>query len=139
MCPANALIRAVLRYLLTKRDEVVIVDLEAGVEHLGRGTAEHVDVMLIVTEANLKSLETTKRICRLSREMGIKTIFAVGNKVVDQVDEERTEEFCRANGIPLLGLIPYDEEIRKSDARGAMLDTRSKGLLSIQQLGEKLF
>lgn len=138
MCPANALLRAFLRYLLTKRDEGVIVDLEAGVEHFGRGTAEHVDLMLIVTEPTLKSFETVKRIYNLSKEMKIKTIFVVGNRIVDRSDEERLKEFCRSNGIPLLGFIPQDEEIRKSDARGDMLDTKSKGFLSIRQLGDKL-
>ena len=138
MCPANSMIRAILRYLLTKRDEAVIIDMEAGVEHFGRGTAEHVNVMLIVTEATVKSLETVKRIYILSKEMGVKAIFAVGNRIVDSSDEEVVKEFCKEKGIPLLGLVPHDEEIRKSDARGVMLDMRSKGSLSIQQLGEKL-
>lgn len=138
MCPANALIRALLRYLLTKRDEVAIVDMEAGVEHFGRGTAEHVDAMLIVTEPNLKSLETVKRICRLSKEMGIKTIFVIGNKITDFYDGEIVEKFCKANDMSLLGLVPYDEDVRKSDARGTMPDMHSESLLSIQQIGSKL-
>lgn len=138
MCPANALIRALLRYLLTKRDEVVVVDLEAGVEHFGRGTAEYVDVMLIVTEASVKSLETVKRIHRLSRDIGIKRILVVGNKIVDAMDEEIVEEFCKINDMPLLGLIPYDNVIRGSDARGSMLGVQSNGFLSIKQLGDEL-
>ncbi|MFH0748573.1 MAG: AAA family ATPase [Candidatus Bathyarchaeota archaeon] len=138
MCPANAMVRAILRYLLTKRDEVVIVDMEAGVEHFGRGTAEHVDVMLIVTEATIKSLETLKRIYKLSKEMGVKTIFSVGNRLHDSYDEKMMTDFFQQNNIPLLGLIPYDEEIRKSDARGLILDQNSPGLRSIQQLGNRL-
>lgn len=138
MCPANALIRAILRYLLTKRNEAVIVDMEAGVEHFGRGTAEHVDVMIIVTEPTLKSLETVKKIYMLSKEMGVKTIFAVGNRIVDKTDEEIVEEFCRVNGIPLLESIPYDEDIRRSDSLGIILDQKSKGFQRIQRLGETL-
>lgn len=138
MCPANALIRAILRHLLTTRGEGVIVDLEAGVEHFGRGTAEHVDVMLIVTEPSLKSLETAKRVYTLSRDMGIETIFVVGNKIIDSSDEARVKNFCQANEIPLLGLIPHDEEIRKSDAQGVMLDTFSDGFRRIQSLSNKL-
>lgn len=138
MCPANALVRAILRHLLTKRNEAVIVDMEAGVEHFGRGTAEHVNMMLIVTEPSLKSLETVKRIYKLSKDMGIKTIRAVGNKITDPFDEKTVKDFCKANGIPLLGLIPYDENIRKSDAQGIPLDAHSKGPNTIQQLSEKL-
>ena len=138
MCPANALIRAILRHLLTRRGEAVVVDLEAGVEHFGRGTAEHVDVMLIVTEANLKSLETVKRIYRLSRELGIRAVFVVGNKVVDPSEEDVIREFCKANGMPLLGIIPYDEGVRKSDAQGIALDKSSKGFLGIQRLVDGL-
>ncbi len=138
MCPANALVRAILRHLLTKMDEAVIVDMEAGIEHFGRRTAEHVDVMVIVTESSLKSLETVKRIYKLSRDMGIKTILVVGNKVSDPLDEKTVKDFCKANGISLLGLIPYDESIRKSDAQGVALDPHSRGLSSIQQLSEKL-
>ncbi|MFH0897439.1 MAG: AAA family ATPase [Candidatus Bathyarchaeota archaeon] len=138
MCPANALVRAILRHLLTKRDEAVIVDMEAGVEHFGRGTAEHVDVMLIVTEPSLKSLETVKRIYKLSKEMGIKTIRAIGNKITDPSDEKTVRDFCQVHSIPIFGLIPYDESIRKSDANGVALEAHSKGLNSIQQLSEKI-
>ena len=71
MCPANSLVRTLLRHLLTERDEVVVVDLVAGIEHLGRGTAAHVDTMLIVSEPSLKSLETARRVFTLSKEAGI--------------------------------------------------------------------
>jgi len=138
MCPANALVRALLRYVLTRRDEAVIVDLEAGVEHFGRGTAEHVDAMLVVTEPNLKSLETAKRIHRLSTGMGIKTVFVVGNKIAGSSDEEMVERFCEANGLSLLGLVPYDEEIRKSDAIGTMPEMDSRSVAIIKRIGEKL-
>jgi CO dehydrogenase maturation factor len=60
MCPANAVVRALLHHLLVKRDEAVVMDLEAGIEHMGRGTAEYVETMLIVTDPSLKSLETTE-------------------------------------------------------------------------------
>ena len=141
MCPANALVRALLRYLLTKREEVVVVDMVAGLEHLGRGTVEYVDAMLIVSEASLKSLETAKRIYKLSKEMGLKKVFSVGNKVIDDSDERMIRQFFEDNKIPLLGLIPYDEEIRRTDAKGGTvidISNPTAGVLSMMRIGEML-
>lgn len=139
MCPANALVRAVLRHILTKRDEAVIVDLEAGVEHFGRGTAEFVDAMLVVTEATVKSLETVKKVVRLSKGLGINVVFVVGNKVNDKSDEVAIRKFCDANKIPLLRVIPYDENVKKSDTQGISLDRNSEGFRAIQHLVDDLF
>jgi CO dehydrogenase maturation factor len=138
MCPANALIRAILRHLLIQRGEAVIVDLEAGVEHFGRGTAEHVDIMLIVTEASLKSLETVKRVHKLSTELGIETIFVVGNKIADSSDRAMITKFCEAQGFHLLGLIPHDEAIKKSDAQGILINSQAAGFRTIQRFSEQL-
>lgn len=135
-CPANALIRALLRHVLVKRDEFVIVDMEAGIEHLGRGTAEHVDCMLIVVEPNLKSIETAKKIYSLSRELKIKNIFAVGNKIFNTNDESIIKETYGDTGT-LLGFIPYDEKIKKADAEGRWsMDfiKNSKGAGKVQEL-----
>jgi CO dehydrogenase maturation factor len=140
MCPANALIRAILRHLLIRRNEVVIIDMEAGTEHFGRGTAETVDVMLIVTDATLKSLETAKHICRLSTDMGVKEMFIIGNRVFDDFEEKIIRKFCEKNHLPLLALIPHDDHIRKSDAMGKPLNLshKSSGFRVIRNISEKL-
>ena len=141
MCPANALVRSLLRHLLMKRDEAVVVDMEAGTEHLGRGTAEFVDVMLVVTEANLKALETAKKVYKLSKELRIREVFIVGNKVAGPSDEDMIRQFCNDSFLPLLELIPYDEEMRRADAQGkALIDfpSPSKGMFAIQKMSEKL-
>jgi CO dehydrogenase maturation factor len=140
MCPANALVRALIRHLLVKREEAVVLDMEAGTEHLGRRTAEHVNVMLIVSDANRKSLETARNIYALSREMGVEQAFIVGNKVLDSFEEEVIKEYCADNGLSLLTLIPYDEEIRKNDVRGETLtlSKASSGLNAIKTLSERL-
>ena len=140
-CPANAVIRSLLRHLLVERDEVVVMDMEAGIEHMGRGTAKHVAVMLIVTESSLKSMETGKRIYSLGRETGIERAFLVGNKVKNSNEGKLIEGFATNNGIPLLELIPYDEGILKADMRGATplnYTEISKGISTIQRIGEKL-
>ena len=139
-CPANALIRALLRHILVRRDEFVIVDMEAGIEHLGRGTAEYVDCMLIVLEPNLKSIETAKKICNLSRELKIRNIFLVGNKIFDTNDEAIIKEAYGDTGA-LLGFIPYDEKIKKADAEGDWsIDSirNSEGISKVQELMNKI-
>jgi CO dehydrogenase maturation factor len=140
-CPANAVIRALLRHLIVERDEVVVMDMEAGVEHMGRGTAKHVDTMLIVADSSLKSLETAKKIYNLAMESGIKNIFIVGNKVRNQSESELIQRFASENTIPILDLIPYDERILKADMEGETplkYVGDSEGIVAIQRIGEKL-
>lgn len=140
-CSANAVVRALLRHLLLERNEVVVMDMEAGVEHLGRGTAKHMDTMLIVSDSSFKSLETAKKIYALATEMGVKEVFLIGNKVASTYEGELIKRFTAKNGIPLLGLIPYDKSIRKADMQGETplkYLNASKGMVSIQKMGETL-
>ncbi len=140
-CPANAVIRALLRHLIVERDEVVVMDMEAGVEHMGRGTAKHVDTMLIVADSSLKSLETAKKIYRLATEAGIKKAFMVGNKVRDSSEGEMIQRFAAKNKISILALVPHDETILKADREGETplkYTEDSKGIAIIQKIGEKL-
>jgi len=141
MCPANTVIRALLHHLLVKSKEAVVTDMEAGVEHMGRGTAEHVDTMLIVTDSSLKSMETAKKLYALTKDLGIKKTFIVGNKVANSEEGKLIENFTLKNDMPLLGLIPYDEQILKADMSGEtpLKYTRiSKGIAVIRKIGEKL-
>jgi len=141
MCPANTLIRALLHHLLVKRKEVVVTDMEAGVEHMGRATAEHVDTMLIVTDSSLKSMETTKKLYTLTKDLGIKRIFIVGNKVANSEEGKLIVKFTRKRAMPLLGLIPYDEQILKADINGETplkYAHTSKGVAEIRKIGDKL-
>ena len=140
-CPANAVIRALLRHLIVERDEVVVMDMEAGVEHMGRGTARRVDIMIIVADSSLKSLETAKKIYGLATEAGIKNAFIVGNKVRDSSEGELIQQFAVKNKISILDLVPHDETILKADREGeAPLKYAdvSKGIAAIQRIGEKL-
>jgi CO dehydrogenase maturation factor len=141
MCPANTVIRALLHHLIVKRKEAVIMDLEAGVEHMGRATTEHVDTMLIVTDSSAKSMETAKKLHVLAKELGIKRVLLVGNKVKDPEESELIEEFAKANSMSLLGLIPYDEHVLKADQRGETplkhAET-SKAVAVIREIGETL-
>jgi CO dehydrogenase maturation factor len=140
-CPANTLLRMLLRHLIVERDEIVILDMEAGIEHLGRGTAKHVDVILVTAEPSLKSLEIAKKIRDLATEMGVENIFLVGNKVSGDEESRLIQDFATRNNFPLIGLIPYDQVISKAEIMGeSPLNylEESKALTAIRKIGEKL-
>lgn len=141
MCPANAVVRALLHHLLVKRDEVVVMDLEAGIEHMGRGTAQHVETMLIVTDSSVKSLETSRKLYNLAKEAGIKKIFIVGNKVSSSAEREVIEKFTASSGMRLLGFVPYDAQVLKADMEGETplkYEAISKAVKSIHGMGKEL-
>jgi len=141
MCSANAVIRALLYHLLVKRKEVVVIDMEAGVEHMGRGTVEHVDAMLIVTDSSMKSMEIAKGLYRLTKGLGIKKAFIVGNKLAKSEEGKLIENFATKNDMPLLGLVPYDEQVLKADMNGETplkYAQVSNSVAAIRKIGEKL-
>jgi len=108
-CPANVLLREVLSHLLLRNREHVVVDMEAGVEHLGRGTAKGVDEMLVVVEPGWASMETAARVAALAQDLGIRRTHAVANKISGPDDLD----FVRAHlpGLPLAGVLPVDREL----------------------------
>jgi len=140
MCPSNVLIRSLLAYLTIKVDEVVVMDMEAGVEHLGRGTAKHVDLMLIVTEPSVKSLETSVRIRELAEQMGVTKIVAIGNKISNEGDERLVRDFCNRRGLKLLGLLSFDEDVLDADRGGILLDLKgpSKSVKALYEVADKI-
>jgi CO dehydrogenase maturation factor len=139
-CPANAVVRALLRHLVVERDEAVVVDLEAGVEHLGRGTAQHVDTMLIITDANMKSLETAKHIRDLATKAGIKQIFLVGNKIENEIQAEAIKNFAEKNGLEILDFVPFDQKVVEAEMRGEtpLKYKEAKAIIAIGKICERL-
>lgn len=112
-CPENVLLRSLLSELILNRDEVVIVDMEAGIEHLGRATAHSIDKMLIVVEPGSRSTSTAKSIMKLGKEIGIESFGIVGNKIQDN----KQKNWIQSQFPPgqILGMIPYDEIIQNAD------------------------
>ena len=118
MCAPNAVIRAMLRHLIVDRGEAVVLDLEAGVEHIGRGTTRQVDALLIVADSNLKSLEIAKHICDLAATAGMKNLYLVGNRIMNAEQEEAVKNFAAKNELPILALVPFDAKVTEADMRG---------------------
>lgn len=115
-CPENALLQALVTHLLLERDEVVIMDMEAGVEHLGRGTAKAVDKLIIVVEPSRRSVETAYRIRELAKDIGLQNIGVVGNKIRSEKDKDAL--ISSMPGFEFLGFIPYDQAIVEADLAG---------------------
>ncbi|MEE9594147.1 MAG: AAA family ATPase, partial [Candidatus Hydrothermarchaeales archaeon] len=129
-CPENALLKGLMRHLLLKKDDVLIMDMEAGIEHLGRGTAEKVDLLLVVVEPGQRSLETAAKVKELGSQLGIDGIGALLNKMRSTEEKEIVGQALKEIGIPLLGTIPYDESTAKSDLEGKALELRDDSELT---------
>jgi len=134
MCPANHLIRMLLRHILVRRKEAVVADMEAGTEHLARGTAKHVDAMLVVIEPSAKAFETARRIRNLAVQMGIKKILLIGNKLLNEEDEILIRRFAENNDLSILGVIHYDPTVRKADLSGDSLFLSFPSSLAVKEM-----
>jgi CO dehydrogenase maturation factor len=118
MCAPTAVIRALLRHLVVEVNEAVVMDLEAGVEHIGRGTAQQVDALLIVADSNMKSLEIAKHIHDMADAAGMKHLYLIGNRVMNDAQKEAIQTFAKENGINVLAFVPWDQKIIESDMLG---------------------
>ena len=116
VCPEHVMLKSILSTLTYRKNDVVIMDMEAGLEHLGRGTAANMDQFIVVIEPGARSVQTYRNVKRLASDLGIKQVRVVANKIRDVQDEE----FIK-NAIPaedLLGFIHYNPEIMDADRQG---------------------
>lgn len=115
-CPENVLLKSLLAHLLVELDEYVILDMEAGLEHLGRGTTAYMDALIVVVEPGRRSLQTAHQVKALADDLGIKRVLVVGNKVNDESDLAMIKE--NLDGLPFLGYMSYNTKIIEADKRG---------------------
>jgi CO dehydrogenase maturation factor len=115
-CPENVFLRRLLRHLVVERDEVVIVDMEAGIEHLTRGTADSVDAFLVVVEPGQRSIQTAAAVRDMAKELGIKRVFVVANKV--RGDEDINFLKNGVQGMELIGYITFNNAVMEADMKG---------------------
>jgi len=116
ICPESALLKNLVRHLLLQRSEVIILDMEAGIEHLGRGTAGAVDAMIVVVEPGQRSLRTAQTISRLAADIGIEEVYVVGNKVRSQADRDFITESLRS--FRVIGFLAESPLAIEADRRG---------------------
>ena len=118
-----------------------MLDMEASIEHLSRGTLRHVDVLLMITEPYYRSLETTGRLAPLARDIEIKQIYVVANKVRSSRDEEAIRRYCTEHGLEVLAVLPFDEEVLEAEQSGTPIldaDPESAYVTKVEQLRERL-
>ncbi len=137
MCPATSFLKALMRHVILKLNSVVILDMEAGIEHLGRGTTKGINYMLIVVEPGARSIETAGRIAELARHIDIHKFGAVINKAGGDVKE--IEEKLKEYDIPVIGVIPFDPALVQADMDNiAPADTGGSAILAIKDIFGKL-
>jgi len=121
--------------------EAVVLDMEASLEHMRRGTVRHVDTMLVVTEPYFRSLETSGRLAALGRELGLRRIIAIANKVRSSEEATAIREYCARHDLELGALIPFDPQVTRADNAGlALLDVapQSEAVQMIQAVARSL-
>src|SRR5919198_880334 len=103
--------------------DVTVLDMEASIEHLSRGTMKHADALLVVVEPYYRSMETAGRIVPLARGLGLERVYGVANKLRGPQDEQAVEDYCRKHDLPLVAKIPFDESVVEADRAGrAVID-----------------
>jgi CO dehydrogenase maturation factor len=137
VCPESVLLKSLLQHLVLFRKEVVIMDMEAGIEHLGRATARAVDHFIVVVEPGMRSIETALKIKELADDIGIKSICGIANKIRRESDREFFEK--KVNSIQMLGYIPYDEEVIEADlSRLSVWDHGKETVKEVRKIVDKM-
>ncbi len=137
VCPESALIRNLVSHLLLGKDELVIMDMDAGVEHLGRGTAKAVNAFIIVVEPGQRSLQTAAAIRRLAKDLGITNCYVVGSKT----KSDRERQFIKDNlsTFEVIGFINYHPEIAEADLKGiSVYEASPEAVKEAKEIKEKL-
>jgi len=116
ICPESAMLKTLFTHLLFRKDDVLILDMYAGVEHLGRATVDFVDAMLVVVEPTRRSLGTAAQIKSLANDIGLNRLWLVGNKV--RSPEEGEFLAAETPDLPVLGVLPADMAVQEADRLG---------------------
>jgi len=115
-CPENVLLKNLVRHLLVQREEALVIDMEAGLEHLGRGSTGYVDALVIVVEPGQRAMNTARQIKKLGGDLKIKNTMIVGNKVTSEEDRRLIEE--QLSDFPVLGHMSFNPKILQADREG---------------------
>lgn len=130
LCPESTLLRALITHIVLLRDEVVVMDMEAGIEHLGRATAKAVNKLIVVVEPGRRSIDTADHIKKLASEINLNNIAVVGNKIRGEKDVTFLKEHL--SGFEFLGFLPYDDILIEADLNGLSpydTDSRAKAIV----------
>ncbi len=137
ICPESSLLKALVRHVVLQRDEVVVMDMEAGIEHLGRATAKAVDKLIVVVEPGRRSIDTAGHIKQLASEITLNNIAVVGNKIRGPKDEAFLKEHL--NDFEFLGFLPFDDALIEADLQGqSPFDVDSPAIAVVKEMMSRL-
>ena len=137
VCPEHVVLKRVISNLILRRDDVVIMDMEAGLEHLGRGTTDMMDEFIVVIEPGARSVQTYRQIVKLAGDLGIQTVRVVANKVRSEADEAFIRENIPADA--LLGIVHFSEDVSEADRAGkSPYETSTQTVAEIQAIKDRI-
>ena len=137
ICPEAAMLKTLFTHLLFRKDDILLLDMYAGVEHLGRATVDFVDAMLVVVEPTRRSLGTAAQIKKLANDIGLMRLYLVGNKVRNEEEAKFLE--AESPDIPLLGFLPVDLKVQEADRLGIPVYDNVESLrIMSQEISQKI-
>jgi CO dehydrogenase maturation factor len=137
ICPEAAMLKTLFTHLLFRQDDILLLDMYAGVEHLGRATVDFVDAMLVVVEPTRRSLGTAAQIKKLANDIGLQRLYLVGNKVRNEEEAKFLE--AETPGLPLLGYLSADLKVQEADRLGIPVYDYVESLkVATQQINTRL-
>jgi CO dehydrogenase maturation factor len=137
LCPETALLKALMQHLLLRISDDVLLDMEAGLEHVGRASAKGVDAMIAVVEPGMRSVQTAMRVHRLAKDIGIDKTFVVANKI--SRPQQSKALALALPGQTILGTLPYCEELGEADLDGRPADIENGEFrAAVDNIAEKL-
>jgi CO dehydrogenase maturation factor len=137
VCPESVLLKNLVQHLILRRNEVVVMDMEAGIEHLGRATSGSVDCLIVVVEPGRRSIDTALKIKDLASDIGLERVFLVGNKIRSSSDQNFLSDAL--SDFRFLGFIPYDDQIIEADLRGVFPeDMATETLAGFEAIAQRI-
>jgi CO dehydrogenase maturation factor len=137
LCPEGALLKSLLSHLILSRSEVVVMDMDAGVENLGRGTARGVDAFIIIVEPGQRSLQTARAIKKLANDLGVNKCYIIGSKIKDTNDRKFIKD--NLGDFEILGFINYDLQVVEADRMGkSVFESAPKAVAEVREIKQRL-
>jgi CO dehydrogenase maturation factor len=129
-------VRGIIGEIVNSAEEITLLDMEASIEHLNRGTIRHVDALLVVAEPYYRALETAGRTVPLARGLGIERIYAIANKLRGADDEKAVMDYCRNHDLEIIAAIPFDESVSVADRMGRAVIDYAPDALLVAEIGK---
>jgi CO dehydrogenase maturation factor len=141
MCGSHTVVRELIHAAMTtEEDRIIILDTEASLEHMKRGTSKYVDKIFTVVEPYYRSLEAASRFAEMARELGIQNVEAIANKVRNAEEEQAIIDYCKQINLPIAVMVPFDEQVMSADLKGLSVidyDNNAKVVKALETFAEQ--